>query len=149
VTREQLDDLRFHDRVPYAGYNHYTLTNEGDDAWCYFGTTERKAIRTPNAAIDRVSLVIHYHRSFAYFKGLDDFGADYRDEPILRSDEGIFTLITRPTKLSWPGPLIIYGVDTVAANNIAGEDSWEVAIAPEGSLIERFADFSNFQGDER
>jgi hypothetical protein len=37
----------------------------------------------------------------------------------------------------------------VAANNIAGEDSWEVAIAPEGSLIERFADFSNFQGDER
>jgi hypothetical protein len=45
--------------------------------------------------------------SQAYLRALYDFGADAGDDAICKNKEGIFTLITRPTKPSWPGRLII------------------------------------------
>jgi hypothetical protein len=66
---------------PFVGFNYYTLTEEDDDARRYPGTSERRAIRTLDATIDRVSLVVRYHRSEEGRSGisrvLDDFGADY------------------------------------------------------------------------
>ena len=34
--------------------------------------------------------------------------------------------------------------DAVPADNIIGQNTWEAALAPDGTLIERFADFSVF-----
>ena len=82
--------------------------------------------------------------ALTYYEGLSDYGADYCGDPICQNDDGIFTLITRPTRSSWPGPLIIYCAANVPADNVIGEDSWELAVAPDGTLIERFSDFSDF-----
>jgi hypothetical protein len=148
MTRAQLDERRLYHVEPFV-FNHYTLTEEDDDARRYPGTIERKAIRTLDPAVDCVSLVIRHHRSpeqaSGYLTGLDDFSVDCGDEPICRTEEGIFTLITRPTNLVWPGPLIIYCVDKVPADDCLGEDNWQVAIAPGGTLIERFADFRDLK----
>jgi len=50
-------------------------------------------------------------------------------------------LITPPTKPSWPGPLIIYYVGKVPAETPSGEEPWEVAVSPDGTFIENFANF--------
>jgi hypothetical protein len=105
---------------PFVGFNHYTLTEEDDDAQRYLGTSERSAIRTLDATIDCVSLVIRYHRSEEGALGcLDGFGR-LRRRLRERFD---FTLITRPTRPSWPGPLIIYCVDWAPADNRLGKDA--------------------------
>jgi hypothetical protein len=59
------------------------------------------------------------------------------------SDESDYQAL-RPTRPSWRGPLIIYCVDGVPADNPLGESSWEVAVAPDGTLIEPFDDFEDF-----
>jgi hypothetical protein len=68
-------------------------------------------------------------------------GADHGNEPIIQTEEGILKLITRPTKPSWPGPLIIYYVGKVPAETPSGEEPWEVAVSPDGTFIENFANF--------
>jgi hypothetical protein len=144
MTREQLDDRGVHDEEPFV-YNHYTLDEEDDDARRYPGTIERRTIRSLDPAIDRVSLVIRYQRipdeALGYWQGLYDYGVGCGTDAIFPTEEGTFTLITRPTKPSWPGHLIIYCVDKVPTDDLIGEDSWVLAVAPDGSLIERFDDF--------
>ena len=54
---------------------------------------------------------------------------DHANERIIQTEEGIFALTTRPTKPSWPGPLIIYYFDKVPADTPSGEEPWEVAVA--------------------
>jgi hypothetical protein len=146
MTREQLDKIGLHDQEPFAGFNHYTLYGEGEGGADYLGTYERRAIGTLDPTIDRVSLVIRHHQSpeeaLAYYEGLTDYDADSGDEAIYQTEEGSFTLITRPIKPSWPGPLIIYCVDKVPADNPIGETFWVVAVAPDGTHIEELADFS-------
>jgi hypothetical protein len=148
MTREQLDDRGLHNSEPFAGFNHYSLTEEVDDARFYPGASERTAIRTLDATIDRVSLVIRCHRSFegalGYLIGLDDFGADWAANSRWETEEGIFTLITRPTRVCWPGPLIIYCVSEVLADNCLCEECWVGAMAPDGTFIEGFDNFIGF-----
>jgi hypothetical protein len=148
MTREQLDKHGLHDEEPFKDCNYYTLTGPDNDAARFPGTIDRTRLRNLDPAIDCVSLVIHLHRSraeaSAYLMALFDYGVEHGSEPICRTEQGIFTLISRPTKSSWPGPLIIYCADTVPADNIIGKDSWEVAVAPDGTLIERFGDFTDF-----
>lgn len=137
------------DIEPFENAHCYTLTDPSEHAEHFPGAIERTELRALDPAIDRVSLAIHHHRSLdeaqAYFKGLSDYGVDFGAEPICRTEQDIFTLITRRTKPNWPGPLIAYIVDHVPADTIIGEDSWEVTIAPDGTLIEQFSDFSDFK----
>jgi hypothetical protein len=150
ATRKQLKAEGLADMMkPFRDCCYYTLTDASEHAAVFPGTIEATELRTLDPAIDRVSVVIHYHRSFdtawAYHRGLWDYGADFRDfglEPTCQTEEGIFTLITRPTNPSWPGPLIIYCVDRVPADNRFGENSWEAAVAPDGALIEPFDDLN-------
>jgi len=148
MTREQLDEMEDYDQEPFTGFNHYTLLGENSENVRYAGTCKRKAVRTLDPTIDCVSLVIRHHLSReearAYYFGLDDCSADTRMAPFYKNEDGIFTLITRPTRPSWPGPLIIYCADGVPADNPFGESSWEVAVAPDGTLMEPFDDFEGF-----
>jgi hypothetical protein len=74
ITRQQLDEYGWHEAEPSDGFNHYTLTGPGDDARRFPGTIDRTEVRNLDPAIDRVSLVIHHHRSpeeaLAYYEGL-------------------------------------------------------------------------------
>jgi hypothetical protein len=139
VTRQQLDEYGLHDLEPIQDCNHYTLA-EPDldlDAGRYPGTIVRTRLQSLDPAIDRVSLVIRRHLSRAtsdgYRAGLDDYSVDFGE--IIRRTEGIFTLITRPTKPAWPGPLLIHSAELT-------DDTahWVVAVAPDGTLIEGFDD---------
>jgi hypothetical protein len=110
--------------------DHYSLHKDER----YFGTIERTAI----SSFDHVSLEIHDQKprdeGLAYLCCLEDhFGADHEADLIF-NNEAIFTLITRPTRPRWPRPLFIYRVDSVPADNLSGEDSWEIAIAPTTDL---------------
>jgi hypothetical protein len=141
ATREQLDYYRVYDKEPYTGLKHYSFFDDR----CYFGTFERTAISTLDPTIDTVSLVIRYHLSretaLSYLDCLEDFGIDDMENSWHQTEEGIFTLIKRPTKPSWPGPLIIYYVDSVPADTISGDNCWIVAVASDGAFIEQFGDF--------
>jgi len=144
ITRDQFNAHGLHDQEPFANENCYELENS---ARRYLGTIERIAISTLDPSIDRVSLVIRYHPSeesaLGYLVGLEDFGAYSTDHWISSTEEGVFTLISRPTKPSWPGPLIIYCADNVPADNCLGEECWAVAMTRDGILIEEFADFDD------
>jgi hypothetical protein len=145
MTREELDEHGLRKTKPFAGYNHYTLIEDDER---FPGTITRTMLRVLDPAVDRVSLVIRHHCSaeeaLAYHEALEDYGVPFDPEPVCRTDAGIFTLTERPTKPRWPGPLIIYCVADVPADNVIGRNSWEVAMAPDGTLIEPFADFSHF-----
>jgi hypothetical protein len=145
MTRDQLSDYGLHDQEPFTGYVHYTLADQDEDLACYPGTSERTAIGTLDATIDRLSLVIRYHPSreeaLAYLEGVEDFGGDWTNCRWYDTKDGIFTLIARPTKSSWPGHLIIYCVDDLPPDGFLG--CWAVAITPDGTLIEDFSDFSD------
>jgi hypothetical protein len=147
MTREQLDEFGCYDEPPFVGANHYCLGEPDRDR--YPGTLEIAAMRSLDPAVDEASLVVRYFRTpeaaSGYHEALLDYGAATNQHAGCRTEHGIFTLITRPTRPSWPGPLIIYCVDSVPVNyNVIGEDSWEVAMAPDGTLIERFDDFGDF-----
>jgi hypothetical protein len=58
MRREQLDELGFHDEEPSADAKHYTPTELGDDAEHSPGKVEPTVLRTLDAAIACVSLVI-------------------------------------------------------------------------------------------
>jgi hypothetical protein len=144
ATREQLDYYRVYDQEPYTGLNHYSLYSLVDNRG-YFGTIERTAISTLDPAMDTVSLVIRYHRSRetarCYLHCIEDFGVDDLDNSEHQTEEGVFTLIKRPTQPNWPGPLIIYCADDMRADKGADWIVWFAAVAPDGTFIEDFDDF--------
>lgn len=94
-----LDELGFYDEEPFADAARYSSPN-------------------------RASLVIHHHRSpdeaMSHLMALYEFGVD-QTMRFIGPKKGIFTLITRPTKPSC--------ADAVLADNIIGQDTWDVARA--------------------
>jgi hypothetical protein len=136
MTREQLDESGLPDEKPFAGMNHYELTEEC--RICYGGTSQRTAIRTLDPRIDSVSLVIRCHASreaaLAYLVAVEDYSGDDYDmaNRWYSTEDGIFTLIIRPTKPSWPGPLIIYCIGDLSRDSTVVCQS--VASLPDGTL---------------
>jgi hypothetical protein len=85
---------------------------EDDDARRYPGTSERRAIRNrPRLVGGPLSSI--GGGALGYLEG---FGRLRRRLQERFDRRGLFTLITRPTRPSWPRPLIIYCVDWTPAD---------------------------------
>jgi hypothetical protein len=86
----------------------------------------------PNGRRER-SLVLRHHetldRALSYLTGIEDFTNTCDLSEVFTCTAGYFTLLLKPTKPEWPGPLIFYVAEKRNDDDI---QRFEVAVGPDG-----------------
>ncbi|MBY0511804.1 MAG: hypothetical protein K2P94_16825 [Rhodospirillaceae bacterium] len=130
VTQADLDALKA-PGPPLNGFVDYAINPN----LSYFGHVERQ--RTTHVIDPRFdSLVLRHHAqselAIAYLTALSDVATEEIDNPVIGTDSGTFTLVRRPTRKTWPGPLVIYKAEFKTAED---ERDWTLIIGPDGQEI--------------
>lgn len=143
TTPELLAEWGIDDVEPGVFY-HYTMEDPAGFPDTYIGMVSFEVVTKLDPSKTDCSYTIRHHAdrhlAHGYIDALMDLRPGDAARVLFETKEGLFTLAPTPLFPCWPGPVLRYFAEH-PADNIAGWETWMLAIGPNGEQLDPEAPF--------